>query len=238
MNACNDMQQVLNEYLDGRLNGVEMQRVTAHLKACPGCSAEMQRLSGTQALLTALGPAKVPADLLPRIQMAVARERVRRDEGVLVRWERAWRQTVGDFALQLAGGFASSLLLIGTVALMVGVFVQPVQVRADDQPVGMRTTPRFLYVSNAINASQINTLTEVSVEVAVDESGRAYDYRIVSGPDNPTTRHAIDNMLLFSTFEPARYYDQPVQGVAIVNFDGRVSPLLRQAGEGCSDCEI
>jgi hypothetical protein len=220
MSACSGMLKVLNEYLDGRLTGVEMQRVTAHLKACTGCSLEMRQLSGTQALLTALGSEKVPADLLPRIQVAVATERARRKEGSLVRWERALQQMIGDFALQLAGGFASAVVLIGSVALMVGMFVQPVQVRADDEPLGMKTEPRFLYLSSAVTATQWNEMTDVSVEVAVDEGGRAYDYRIVSGPDDATTRRQIENLLLFSTFEPARYYGKPVQGLAIVTFNG------------------
>ncbi len=220
MSVCSGMLKVLNEYLDGRLTGKEMQRVAAHLKSCPGCSLEMRRLSGTQALLTALGPEKVPADLLPNIQKAVAKERMRRNESIFESWERAWQQMVGDFALQLAGGFASAVLLIGSVALMVGMFVQPVQVRADDEPLGMRTEPKFLYVSSAVTATQWNELKDVSLEVAVNEGGRAYDYRIVSGPDDATTRREIENLLLFSTFEPARYYGKPVQGLAIVTFNG------------------
>jgi hypothetical protein len=210
----------LNEYLDGRLNGVEMQRVSAHLKACPGCSLEMRRLSGTQALLTALGPEKVPADLLPRIQTAVAQERARRNESIFESWERAWQQMIGDFALQLAGGFASAVLLIGSVALMVGMFVQPMQVRADDEPLGMKTEPRLLYVSSMATPNQLDQITDLSVEVAVNERGQAYDYRMVSGPDDATTRRQIENTLLYSTFEPARYYGKPVQGLAIVTFNG------------------
>jgi hypothetical protein len=217
---CNEMQQLLNEYLDGRLNGVEMQTVTAHLKACAPCSLEMRQLSGTQAMLTALGPAKVPADLLPKIQNAVARERVRRNEGIFVRWERAWRHAIGPFAFQLAGGFASAVLLIGSMAVMVGMFVQPIQVRADDEPLGMRTDPKLMYVSSLATPNQLNQITDLSVEVAVNESGQAYDYRIVSGPDDAATRRQIENMLLYSTFEPARYYGKPVIGLAIVTFNG------------------
>ena len=36
-----------------------------------------------------------------------------------------WRNTVGPFLLQAAAGFASAVLLLGTVTVLVGMFTQP-----------------------------------------------------------------------------------------------------------------
>ena len=47
-----------------------------------------------------------------------------------------------------------------------------------------------------------------------------YDYRIVSGPDDQATRSQIENMLLTSRFEPARFFGQPVRGLAVLSFSG------------------
>lgn len=217
---CSEVREQLHEYLDSRLNGVEMQELTAHLDECAACGIEARQLVDMQKLLADLGPAKVPLELVPRIQMAMAVERQKRAEGWLGRSRKLWRQTIGDFALQLAGGFASAVLLVGSMAVMVGLFVQPMQVHANDEPLGMRTAPKFMYVSGAVTASQLDAISDVSVEVAVDQYGRVYDYRILSGPDNADTRRAIDNLLLFTTFQPAKYYGEPVEGLAIMNFNG------------------
>jgi hypothetical protein len=47
-----------------------------------------------------------------------------------------------------------------------------------------------------------------------------YDYRIVSGPTDATTRSQVENLLLFSRFAPARFFGQPVRGLAILSFSG------------------
>jgi hypothetical protein len=47
-----------------------------------------------------------------------------------------------------------------------------------------------------------------------------YDYRIVSGPNDAATRSELENVLLFSVFEPARSFGQPVRGLAVLAFTG------------------
>jgi len=54
----------------------------------------------------------------------------------------------------------------------------------------------------------------------VNGDGRVYDYRIVSGPTDPATRSQVENMLLYSVFEPARFFGQPVRGLAVISFSG------------------
>ena len=78
MNGCSDVQARFNEYLDGRLTGVEMQQVSAHVDSCSGCAAEWASLRRAQAALTMLGPVPEPKDLLLRIRVAVSHERARR----------------------------------------------------------------------------------------------------------------------------------------------------------------
>jgi hypothetical protein len=47
-----------------------------------------------------------------------------------------------------------------------------------------------------------------------------YDYRIISGPTDSTTRSQVENLLLLSRFEPARFFGQPVRGLAVLSFSG------------------
>jgi hypothetical protein len=60
----------------------------------------------------------------------------------------------------------------------------------------------------------------VVVEAYINGAGRVYDYRIVSGPTDEATRSQIENLLLFSVFEPARFFGQPVRGLAVLSFSG------------------
>jgi hypothetical protein len=60
----------------------------------------------------------------------------------------------------------------------------------------------------------------VVVEAYVNDQGRVYDYRIISGPDDAISRAQVENLLLFSVFEPAHIFGEPVPGVAVVSFSG------------------
>ena len=60
----------------------------------------------------------------------------------------------------------------------------------------------------------------VVVEAYINGEGEVYDYRIVSGPTDTATRSQVENLLLFSKFEPARFFGQPVRGLAVLSFSG------------------
>lgn len=223
MSSCSAMQAKFSEYLDGRLTGREMQRIASHLDSCRECAREWTALEQTQSSLAALGPVPKPEDLLLRIRVAVSQERARSRKNLLQTWGLAWKNTVGPFLLQATAGFASAVLLLGTVTLMVGMFTQPETAQAKgDEPLGMATAPRLLYLSSgAGNSDGINALaTPVVVEAYVNGQGEVYDYRIVSGPTDAATRAEVENLLLYSVFAPARFFGQPVRGLAVLSFSG------------------
>jgi len=222
MNGCNAVQAKFTDYLDGRLKGVEMQQIAAHLDECQECTLEWNALRGTQLALAGLGPVPEPEDLLLRIRVAVSQERARGRRRILQTWSIAWKNTVGPFLLQASAGFASAVLLLGTVTFLVSMFTQPEAVQAsNDQPLGMATAPRLLYLSSGVGQDDIGATTvPVVVEVYINDEGQMYDYRIVSGPTDSATRAAVENLLLLSRFEPARFFGQPVRGLAVLSFSG------------------
>jgi hypothetical protein len=220
MNGCGAMQTRLNEYLDGRLTGAEMQRVAGHLERCRACAAEWILLRQTQAALASLGPVKEPADLLLKIRVAVSHEQARRRQAPFHTWVLAWKNTVGPFLLQAAAGFASAVLLLGTVTVLVTMFTHPETANAADEPLGNATPPRLLYLSSGASDDQIGAAGPVVVEAYVNGAGQVYDYRIVSGPDDQETRSQVENLLIGSRFDPARFFGQPVRGLAILSFSG------------------
>jgi anti-sigma factor RsiW len=222
MNGCDTTRAKFSDYLDGRLNGREMQEITGHMDQCSDCTREWTSLRDTQLSLAALGPVPEPKDLLLRIRVAVSQERSRTRQSIFAAWGLAWKNTVGPFLLQASAGFASAVLLLGTVIVLVTMFAQPESAQANtDEPLGNPTAPRLVSLSSGVNNTDISALSApVVVEAYVNDAGEVYDFRIVSGPNDPTTRSEVENLLLFSVFEPARFFGQPVRGLAVLSFAG------------------
>jgi hypothetical protein len=222
MNGCNQVQNNLNEYLDGRLTGREMQEMGTHLQACPGCAQECKSLRDLGTLLAGLGPVEEPADLPLRIRVAVSQERARSSRSIFTVWELAWRNSVAPFLLQAGAGFASAVLLLGTIVFLVSVLAKPEIAQATpDEPLGDATAPRLLYYSSAPGGNETSAIDgPVVVEAYINDTGEVYDYRIVSGPTDATTRAQVENLLLFSRFAPARLFGQPVRGLKVLSFSG------------------
>jgi len=222
MKSCKAVQARFTEYLDGELSGREMQKVAAHLEHCRECAGEWASLRQVQAMLAGLGPAPEPADLLLRIRVAVSQERARSRRNPFEAWNLAWKNTIGPFLLQASAGFASAVLLLGTVIVLVTMFAQPEVAQASkDEPLGNPTAPRLLSLSTGAGDNDIGALSgPVVVEVYISDAGQMYDYRIVSGPTDAATRSQVENMLLTSVFAPARFFGQPVRGLAVLSFSG------------------
>jgi anti-sigma factor RsiW len=216
------MQVKFSEYLDGRLNGREMHQIAAHLEGCARCAREWESLRQAQMALTSLGPVPEPEDLLLRIRVAISQERARSRKSVFNTWGLVWRNTVGPFLLQASAGFASAVLLLGTVTVLVTMFAQPEVAQANtDVPLGNPTAPRLVSLASGVGDNGVNALAgPVIVEAYINNQGKVYDYRIVSGPNDDATRSAVENVLLFSVFDPASFFGQPVRGLAVISFSG------------------
>lgn len=222
MNGCREVRRFLPEYLDGRLNGRQMQEIGAHLDGCGQCAQEYHEMRGVQHALINLGQVAEPSDLLLRIRVAVSQQRARSRRSS---WEKiglAWRNRVGPFLLQAGAGFCSAVLLLGTVILLITMFTQPETAQASkDEPLGMASAPKLLYLSSGATSDEIHAASSpVVVEAYVNDAGQVYDYRILSGPTDQATRSEVENMLLFSVFEPATFFGQPVRGLAVLSFAG------------------
>lgn len=223
MSSCSSMQARFSEYLDGRMTGREMQRIAAHLDSCPTCGPEFMELRRNATALAALRPVSEPEDLVLRIRVAVSRERARSHKSAFSNVRLAWENTVGPFLLHAAAGFCSAVLLLGSVTVLVGVMARPEMAQAKgDEPLGNATAPRLLYLSSGAGSSSdsISLAGPVIVEAYVNGQGEVYDYRIVSGPTDATTRSQVEGLLVSSRFEPARFFGQPVRGLAVLSFSG------------------
>lgn len=240
MKQCDSIRERFSAYLDGDLTGVAMRETAAHLELCAECHSEFAGWRAMQSALGELGPTKAPADLALRLRVAISQEHARAPRQVLARWQVRWQNTVAPFLLRASAGVASAVLLLGTAAVLVGAFATPQPVEARDVPASAVTSPRFLYsaptsstpgtydpetagprdVSTRVPAGTVERASPVVVEAYVNREGRVYDYRIISGPDTPESRAQIENLLLFSVFEPAHVFGEPVRGIAVLYFSG------------------
>ena len=240
MKQCKSTRERFSAYLDGAVTGVSMQQIVAHLESCTDCRHEFDAWRAMQSALAELGPAKAPDDLALRLRVAISKEQTRTARQTLGRWHVRWQNTMAPFLLRASAGLASAVLLVGTAAVLVGAFATPEPVEARDAPANAATSPRFLYsmpasstpgVGEPSNASPVDYRRDASVdtveqaspvvvEAYVNRDGRVYDYRIISGPNTPQSRAQIENLLLFSVFEPARVFGEPVRGVAVLYFSG------------------
>jgi negative regulator of sigma E activity len=242
MKSCQSIRDRFSAYLDGALTGILMQETAAHLESCVECGREFAGWRAMQAALSKLGPAKAPADLALRLRVALSQEKARTPRRSIARLHVRWENTMAPFLLRASAGFASAVVLLGTAALLVGAFASPQPVEARAASGNEATSPRFLYsmasaaapvsaeirpaslhesgMRGAEQARAIQNANAVVVEAYVNRAGRVYDYRIISGPNTPASRAQIENLLLFSVFEPARAFGEPVRGVAVLSFSG------------------
>jgi hypothetical protein len=220
MSTCSQIQDAFSHYLDGDVPGTEMLEMTRHLRECTTCAGEFAAWQQSHSLVSGLGPSKAPEDLALRLRVAISQESRRTPRERLGRFHIRWENTFQPFLLRASAGLASAILLVGTTAMLVSTFAVPQPVEARDVPLQISSAPHLLYSSFQAEDTLGRHDDPLVLQVFVDGHGRVYDYRVLAGQIDTQSRIALDNVLLFSVFEPARYYDQPVRGSVVMSFSG------------------
>lgn len=218
--TCRKTREQFSGYLDGLVSGKVMQQIAAHLEKCANCSDDFAAWRNTLGLVSSVGPTKAPVDLALRLRVALSQAAAQTPKATIDKWQMQWADVYRPFALRATAGLASAIFLVGTVALLVGMFATPQPVEARDEPIAFFSEPHFLYTSIAPDAPIGDLESPIIVEAFVNNGGRVYDYRIVSGQATAAVRVQLDNTLLFSLFEPAKSFGTPVRGTVIMSFSG------------------
>jgi anti-sigma factor RsiW len=220
VNKCADLRGQFSEYLDGAVTGAAMQEIAAHLEACSGCAAEFAQWRIAQSLISSIGPAKAPADLGLRLRVALSQESANTAQEKFARGRLRWQNTFLPLVWQITAGFASTVALLGGVALLMFPLAFPEPAQARDEPLGMASSPRFLYTSIEPAGGVADGNNPLVVLAFVNGEGRVYDYKIVSGNMDTKTRSQLEDSLVFSVFAPAQVFGQPVRGTLLLSFSG------------------
>jgi hypothetical protein len=192
----------------------------ARIPGCGDCARELAAWRASQDAVSALGPARAPANLGLRLRLAISHELARQDSRLLDRISLAWDNAVRPMLLQVTGGVVGSVALMGGVALLLGAVAAPQSVQANDEPLGALTAPHYLYSTASTGAIVTGSDSAIIVEASVDNLGRVYDYTIVAGPRDEAIRAQVVNQLLSSVFQPASAFGVPVRGRVVLTFDG------------------
>jgi anti-sigma factor RsiW len=220
VNQCAPVRQQFSAYLDGAVSGAAMHQISAHLEVCPGCTVEFAEWRNAQLLVSSIGPAKAPANLALRLRVALSQQAANTAQEKIARGRIRWQNTFAPFLWQVTAGFASTVALLGGVAVLIGMFASPEPLLARDEPLGMASNPRFLYSSLEPAGAVGDRNNPIVVQAFVNGEGRVYDYKIVSGSSDIKTRSQLENALLFSVFAPAQVFGQPVRGTVVLSFSG------------------
>lgn len=224
---CTTVQSRFSEYLDGAVNGQEMQEIARHVEGkagahdgCIDCARELSAWRAAQNALASLGPAKAPADLALRLRVAISQENARRKSRLIDRFGLKWENSVRPMLVKVSAGVAGSVALVGGIMLLLGVVAAPQAVLANDEPLGAVTAPHYRYSAVVPQPIVTPQNTTIVVEASIDKLGRVYDFDVIAGPENDQVRTQIASQLLSSVFEPASAFGVPIRGRVIITFSG------------------
>lgn len=220
-NGCGTVRSSFSAYLDGAIDGNQMQSIAQHLEGCEICRTEFDALRQMQRSLAMLGPARAPADMGTRLRVAIsheiAAEKSSWRDTLALKWENAFRPLI----VQVSAGLASSIALVGGIVLLLGGLAAPAPVMANDEPLmGAMTSPHYLYSAVMPRPIVMGSDSVIVVEAMVNDQGRVYDYNIVSGPTDNAVESQVVDQLMLSVFEPARVFGTPVRGRVVLTFSG------------------
>jgi hypothetical protein len=219
--GCDKYRSSFSAYLDGAVSGKQMQSIAQHLESCEDCSGEFASLRSMQRTLALLGPAKAPSDMGTRLRVAISHEIAAKKSSWLDSLSLKWDNAFRPLLVQVSAGFASSVALVGGIVLLLGAVAAPAPVMANDEPImGAMTTPHYLYSAVMPRPIIMPHDTAIVVEAMINDQGRVYDYKIISGPEDEVVRRQVVDQLTLSVFEPARVFGTPVRGRAVLTFSG------------------
>jgi anti-sigma factor RsiW len=218
--SCHQVREMFSDYLDGAISGREMQALSAHLESCGNCKSEFEAWRGVQQMLGSVGQVKAPDDLGLRLRLAISRENARRQghgwDVIVSRWDNIVRPAL----LQAVAGFAGSVALVGSLAMLIGVVAAPQSVMANDEPLGALTSPHYLYSAAHLEPVVTPEGATIVIEADINSGGQVYNYKILSGPSDPATNAQVRDQLMVQVYEPARAFGEPVTGQVLITFSG------------------
>lgn len=225
---CRLVRSRLGDLEDGALSPAARTDMAAHLKSCQACRGYVLAAEQTKQRLKRLPQRTAAPALSTALRVLASREAFRRRETSsvgtrLMSWLKdlsfTFDNLVRPMALPMAGGSMTS----AAVFLMLLGMVSPFQVHASsgaDVPTVLFTEARFKGMVGVDFSSD-----SIVVDLVIDEQGRVVDYEIAGAlAQDAAIRRSVAHILLYTEFEPALAFGQPVRGRVRLSF--RADPIV------------
>lgn len=229
--TCDKVKNQIAGYLDDAVASAprpeERRSIGVHLESCSACREELQKYRKLAVLLSRVPRSLPPADLAVRIKVAAAQAQPTQN------WSGRWHRikdrtevlidnTFRPLTVPATGGFFSAMIVFVFVLHMI---LPGITVQADpnDIPTSLLRPAELISLSDMPDAATLEVQHpdvvlqhELLVDVVVDERGQMSSYDIIDGPNTVETRHKLDQMLLFSRFQPMLSFGRPTAGGHVV----------------------
>jgi hypothetical protein len=195
------------------MSAEELAEVERHLGECGECGAEADSYARLRREMRSMAPRRVPEPLSSHLLIMARQERRRRESRRqfvrhwIDRVQLVFENLMRPLAVPALGGLTSAVVLFGTLVPRLNT---PRIVQVDDvqtpiyQEASVYTVPEFV--------SKVKADDNALIEVEVDANGRVIDYTLPEG----TMTSELGNMILFTTYQPAKLFGLPATGGKIV----------------------
>ena len=227
--TCEKVHRRLAGYLDdanvSAARSSERAAIRQHLESCESCREELQRYRKLAVLMSRVPRAVPPADLAIKIKVAASQAEGTQD------WRGRW-QHIKDRAeilldnvfrpltVPATGGFFSAIIIF---VFVLHIIMPGITVQADpnDIPTGLWQPAELVSLSDMsatpiMQHPDVQLQHDILVDVVVDAQGQMSTYDIIDGPDTPSIRHQLDQVLFFSRFRPMLSFGRPIPGGHVV----------------------
>jgi len=225
--TCREVGRHLAGYMDGAMSAQRHAVVHAHLTDCSSCRADLEAYSRLARVLADSAPVAPPADLATRIRINASRAQAQPASSRF--WGRVavfFDNILRPLAVPATGGLLTAAFAFAFLvqSLIVGIpmgnipndlptdLVQPARLES----LAPFPVPGIVATSNASGAGVL------TVEATLNADGQVAGYTILAGPTDATIRHAIDQILIFSRFQPELMFGRPTSGGRVVLSFGEI----------------
>lgn len=220
--TCREVGRHLAGYLDGAMSAQRHARVHEHLTGCSSCRESLESYSRLARLLADAAPVAPPSDLATRIRVQASRVQLQQatPHKLWVRVSVFFDNILRPLAVPATGGLltAAFAFVFLVQSLIVGI---PMGYIPNDLPTQLVQPARLeslapFPVPGLISSSSYSNSGVLMVEATLNAEGQVAGYTILSGPSDAAIRHAIDQVLIFSRFQPEMTFGRPTAGGRVV----------------------
>jgi hypothetical protein len=211
---CRQAEEVMSAFIDSMASDEESLRLEAHVGTCAPCLRQLQGYLSLRRFVAGVAAPAAPPDLALETRIRLSHTR---SNDFLGQFSIRCDNVLKPLAIPaLSGTFASFLcfaLLLSSFGASLG---RPVD--QDDVTLWVYTQPRA--ADPLITQIAALGLDDLTVDLNIDQKGKAFGKLILTGPDDPVVTRWLKDVMLLAEFHPARVSGRPVPSRLILSFIG------------------